>query len=77
MYAEGVRRGGALVTARVDDELVTVAEDIMRRHGRVDVSERERMYRQSGWSAFDEASTPFTAEDVARERARYTTRPGI
>jgi hypothetical protein len=65
------------VTARVDDELVTVAEDIMQRHGRVDVSERERLYRQSGWSGFDEASTPFTPADVARDRALYTTRPKI
>ena len=57
VYAEGVRRGGALVTARVDEAFVTVTEDIMRRHGRVDVGTRERAYRDSGWTAVNNDRT--------------------
>jgi hypothetical protein len=70
-YAEGVRRGGALVTARVDERLVTSAEAIMKRHGRIDPTTREKAYRDGGWQQFDEKSAPFTPADVARERARY------
>jgi hypothetical protein len=76
-YAEGVRRGGSLVTARVDDGLVATAEDIMRRHGRIDPATREKAYRDSGWREFDEKSVPYTPADVARERALYPSHPAI
>ncbi len=76
-YAEAVRRGGALVTTRVDDQLLATAETIMARHGRVDPVTREKAYREGGWTKFDEASTPYTSADIARERARYPTRPSI
>jgi hypothetical protein len=72
LYAEAVRRGGALVTARVDDERFTIAEAIMERHGRIDPVTREKAYRDGGWSAFDESSAPFTSADVARERALHS-----
>src|ERR1700722_19557219 len=74
-YAESVRRGGSLVIARVDEALVTTAEAIMRRHGRIDPSIREKAYRDGGWTEFNEGSAPYTPADVARERALYTTRP--
>jgi hypothetical protein len=70
-YAEGVRRGGSLVTVRVDDGFVATVEDIMRRHGRIDLATREKAYRDAGWTEFDEKSIPFTPADVARERALY------
>lgn len=76
-YAEAVRRGGALVTARVDAGLVSTAEAIMQRHGQIDPATREKAYRDSGWTAFDENSPPYTAADVARERALYSGRPGM
>jgi hypothetical protein len=53
-YAEGVRRGGALVSVRVDDGDMRVAETIMNRHGPVDMAEREKLYRAEGWTGFDE-----------------------
>ncbi|HEY6431466.1 MAG TPA: hypothetical protein VIZ17_05745 [Acetobacteraceae bacterium] len=76
-YAEAVRRGGALVTARVDEALVATAEGIMQRHGRIDPTSREKAYRDSGWSKFDETSQPFTPGDVARERALYRDRSSV
>ena len=76
-YAEAVRRGGALVTARVDQGLVATTEAIMRRHGRIDPMTREKAYRERGWTEFDENAPPYTAADVARERALYSSRPGI
>lgn len=76
-YAEGVRRGGALVTARVEAGHFATAEAIMRRHGRIDPVTREKAYRDSGWREFDETSAPFTPADVARERTLYPNMPLI
>jgi len=77
-YAEGVRRGGSLVTARVDETLFATAEAIMQRHGRIDAVSREKAYRDGGWTEFDEKSVPFTPAEVSRERSLYSaTRPSI
>jgi hypothetical protein len=72
VYAEGVRRGGTLVTAKVDDALAGRAQAILQQSKSVDVGTRERAYRESGWSSFDENAPPYGADEVARERARYT-----
>ncbi len=77
IYAEGVRRGGTLVTARVDTARVPAAEAIMERHGRVDWAARERTYRDEGWTSFDENAPPYTADEIARDRMRYGTRPSV
>lgn len=71
LYAEGVRRGGTLVTARVEDNLVPEAEAVLKRQGWVDPAERRAAYREQGWTGFDEASRPFAPEDVEQERNRY------
>jgi uncharacterized membrane protein len=39
-YAEGVRRGGALVTVRCDDTQSDDAMTVLRRHGAVNIEER-------------------------------------
>jgi hypothetical protein len=70
IYAEGVRRGGALVSARVDDDLAPKAEAILD-EGTVDISERERAFRETGWSRFEPDSPSYTAEEIARKRDRY------
>ena len=70
-YAEGVRRGGTLVTARVDDARAPVAREILQRHKWVDPTVRGAAYRDSGWTAFDESAPPYTPEQVAAERDRY------
>jgi hypothetical protein len=70
VYAEGVRRGGTLVTARVDENRAAAVEEIMARHRSVDPDTRGRMYREGGWRAFDEASPPYTAAELERERER-------
>jgi hypothetical protein len=59
-YAEGVRRGGALVTAQVPDEQVNWAMDIMDRHHPVDLEERVGHWRQEGWTRFDPNGEPYT-----------------
>lgn len=71
LYAEGVRRGGTVVTARVEDDLVPQAEDILKRSNYVDLQQRGAAYRDQGWTRFDEAAPPYAAEDIEQERNRY------
>ena len=56
-YAEGIRRGGTLVSVRADDALVDRVVDIMAQHGAVDIDERSAQWRQSGWNAGSETKS--------------------
>jgi stress response protein YsnF len=70
-YAEGVRRGGALVTVETDDQRADRAAEIMERAGAIDVDERATHWRQSGWTRFDaEAGPSHAAERQAAESHR-------
>lgn len=70
-YAEGVRRGGSLVTARVQDALVPEAEAILKRSNWVDPAARRAAYTKEGWTRFDETLDPYDPEQIERERSRY------
>src|SRR6476659_4851484 len=48
VYAESVRRGGSLVTARVEDVDAPAARKILGGGG-VDVAARDKAYRAGGW----------------------------
>lgn len=63
-YAEGVRRGGTLVTLSVEDSEVDRAVEVLDRHNPVDITERAAQLRSSGFSDFnmDQATT---SNDVA------------
>jgi hypothetical protein len=54
VYGESLRRGGVLVTARVDDEELDAAAAILGQAGSVDVNERRAEYEGTGWSTFDD-----------------------
>src|SRR5215470_14972999 len=58
LYAEGVRRGGTLVVARVDEGQVDLVEAIMRRHHPVDATARRSVLRREGWNTFDPKAPP-------------------
>ena len=70
-YAEGVRRGGTLVTARVDDNRAPTAREILQRYKSVDPAVRGAAYREGGWTSFDENAPAYTADQVAAERTRH------
>ena len=50
-YAEGIRRGGTLISVHTSDTLN--AQDIMNRHGSVNIHERIEVWRQAGWKGFE------------------------
>ena len=67
IYAEGVRRGGSLVSARVSDDLVATARDILDSDdSKVDVDTRRASYKQEGWTGFDESAPAYTRAESAR-----------
>ena len=74
VYAEGVRRGGTLVTAMVDDGRAAAAEAILQRSNWVDLPTRRTAYEGQGWTGFDDASEPYSQAEIDAERARYAGR---
>lgn len=69
VYAEGVRRGGILVTARVDDSRADAALAILQSDAGVNVGTRRRDYEASGWEAFDETADPYQPDQIRDYRA--------
>jgi hypothetical protein len=70
-YAEGVRRGGTLVTARVPDADRARFESILDQSS-VNIRDRRAMWQKSGWQQFDPQSKPYSVEEVRRERQLYS-----
>jgi len=70
VYAEGLRRGGAVVSARVADADAARLQAVIDRSA-VRVSDRVAAYRKSGWSKFDPAASPYSRDQVMKERSLY------
>ncbi|NEI73216.1 hypothetical protein GR212_27040 [Rhizobium lusitanum] len=75
MYAEGVRRGGSVVTAKVEDDKIVTAQTVLNNSRAVDLEDRRARYSAEGWSRFDEAAEPYTPDQIAAERGRYGIDP--
>jgi hypothetical protein len=72
-YAEGVRRGGTLVTARVPEADEARVAAIMDRNA-VNMPARVAMWEKSGWNRFDPNAPAYTTDEIRRERELYRTR---
>ena len=70
VYAEGLRRGGAVVSARVDDADASRLQSVIDRSA-VRIQDRAEAYRKSGWSKFDPSASPYTRDQVQQERSLY------
>ncbi|WP_420138569.1 hypothetical protein [Sphingomonas sp.] len=77
VYSEGVRRGGTLVSAKVDDHLVGQAEAVLDGNRGVTAATRGSAYRQAGWNRFDETAAPYSPEEIERDRAASRREPSI
>ncbi len=73
VYAEGVRRGGTLVSARVPDDMASAVREMLARRN-VDLGARRQAYATEGWTRFNPAAPAYSPEQVAAERARYVAR---
>jgi uncharacterized membrane protein len=67
-YAETLRRGGAIVTVKVDESRADRAAEIMRANGAIDLDERVSRWREAGWEGWNPSAPPYTAEEAERER---------
>ena len=70
LYAEALRRGGAIVTAKVPDDEVVRYGAIMDRSA-IDVTKRVKTYRSTGWKGYDPAAPAYDADLVRKEREIY------
>ena len=73
VYAEGVRRGGTLVSARVPDGERARCEAILDQAA-INIREREQTWRESGWTGFDPSAKPYSADQIRTEREIYRER---
>jgi hypothetical protein len=76
LYAEGVRRGGTLVSARVPDADRTRLDAILNTSA-VNLRDRSAAWQKTGWKTFDPASKPYGPDEVRRERQLYGNSAGM
>ena len=53
LYAEGLKRGGTLVTATIDDGMTAKATELLKKHSAAKVEERAADWTAEGWVSLD------------------------
>ena len=64
-YAEGVRRGGTIVSVRTTDADYDRALEILDAEGAVNLDEREATWRSEGWQGYQGSDYRETTSDLA------------
>jgi uncharacterized protein (TIGR02271 family) len=75
VYAEGVRRGGTLVTITSSDEMADEAVAALEASDPVNLEQRKTSLRQSGWERFDPQGAPYPGEDVSSQQSNAPASP--
>lgn len=70
VHAEGVRRGGAVVTVRTDEAIQQTVEAVLDGRKPVDLASRRAEYETEGWTAHDHSAPSYTPEQITTERKR-------
>jgi uncharacterized protein (TIGR02271 family) len=73
-YAEGVRRGGALVVVESSDDRAERGMELLRRLHPVNLHERTAQWRQEGWTGSDANARPSPAASRTATTTRVTDR---
>lgn len=68
-FAEGVRRGGTLVTVRVDEARAERVMELLERAGSIDLDERAQDWRAQGWTGGTAGHADQPAESAAGRSA--------
>jgi hypothetical protein len=74
ILAEHVRRGGAVVCVRADDDQADEVRSIIQRNKSIDLATRRSSLEEDGWEGFDASARPLTSQEVRAERSRYMGR---
>ncbi|MBB3447228.1 hypothetical protein [Rhizobium sp. BK379] len=77
VYAEGLRRGGFLVSASVDRGNYDIAHDILDDEGSIDMDERADLWREEGWTAGRDRSAVATKDGVFQADAAAGAATGV
>lgn len=72
-YAEGIKRGGTLVTVKSPDNMVQRAVDIMNNNGAIDIDKRAAEWRQAGWTPATAGEHQATTSQTQRTPAQTQT----
>lgn len=76
VMAESVRRGGAIVSARVDAAHVVPATSILRHAEGFDLASRREAYEREGWREYEDEKV-LDAEAATRPTDRYPMVPPL
>jgi uncharacterized membrane protein len=67
LYAEGVRRGGALVAVKAEGGDRIRASELMNRHNPIDIEQRAVQWRKEGWKGFDPNAKQEALQNAPRD----------
>lgn len=59
VYAETVRRGGAVISVKADDDEVATVESVLDGSAHIDPVMRRGELEREGWTRFDETAEPY------------------
>ncbi|HEY0080446.1 MAG TPA: DUF2382 domain-containing protein [Pyrinomonadaceae bacterium] len=68
-YAEGVRRGGTLISVASPDERADRVVAIMRQHGAIEIDKRAAQWRDEGWTGFEASARDAAFQSYAGNSA--------
>jgi hypothetical protein len=71
-YLEALNRGLSVVKAHLDDSQSDDAVDILEASGAVDIEERARIWRDSGWNAESANEIAASLTESLARRSRYS-----
>jgi hypothetical protein len=71
VYAEGVRRGGTLVSIRAGDDRADTVRAILQNSAGVDLNQRRTDYLAEGWRGFDEEAPAYSEQQIRDYRSSY------
>ena len=77
LYAETLRRGGALVAAHSDDNAANQIATDLDRFGSLDLEAAESRWRATGWDGYDMNAAPFAGDLCADEQAALRRESGL
>ena len=75
VYSESIRRGGTLVSARVQDQDEARIQAVLDKYQPIDPVARGAEYRKAGWKSFDPKAAPYTLSQAEIERSRRDLAP--
>ncbi|MBB2963116.1 hypothetical protein [Methylobacterium sp. R2-1] len=75
-YAEGIRRGGTLVTVRAEGEIADRVIALMQRGGAIDLDERAEGWRAQGWTGGTAGAPHATATPAPEPEPALAPEPG-